>query len=79
MGLCALTDELTVLRSPDPLGAVAAAPGFVAGILTTGMVAGIDRQHGDSPTSARIVLDLLKWGKNPEGDCTVTVQFWSGF
>ena len=39
----------------------------------------IDRQHRDSPTSARIVLDLLKWGKNPEGDCTVTVQFWSDF
>src|ERR1035437_2243118 len=54
MGLGALPDKLAVVRSPNPFGAVAAAPGFVAGILTTGMVASIDRQHGDSPTSARL-------------------------
>jgi hypothetical protein len=24
-------------------------------------------------------LAKLAWQKNPEGDCTVTVQFWSDF
>ena len=60
--------------SPDPLRAVAAAPVFVAGVLTFRMMAGVDGKHVD-PDSSEILLRSLNSGKSNGGDCTATVQF----
>jgi hypothetical protein len=58
----ALADEFAVQRSPDPLGAIAAAPGFVAGVFALGMVAGVDGEHFD-PSFSEILLSSPNWGK----------------
>ena len=80
MGLCALADELTVVRSPYPLGAVAAAPGFVAGILTIWDGGGYRQTAWGLPDFSSRLCSICRSGaKILEGDCTVTVQFWSDF
>ena len=66
MGFGAPAQKCAGERSPYSLLAVAAAAPLVAGVFAFRVVTGVDGQHWDSPTSARIVLDSLKWGKNPE-------------
>lgn len=63
MGAGAAADEVAVDGSPDPLRAVAAAPGLVAGILAVRMMAGVDGKHVD-PDSSEILLRSLNSGKS---------------
>jgi hypothetical protein len=51
-------DKFTVVRSPDPLGAVAAAPEFVAVVFTVFGVTGVDGQHRNSHFSG--IFRLLR-------------------
>jgi hypothetical protein len=62
VGPSALANEFAVERSPYPLGAAAATPGFVVGVLTVWMVAGIDGKH-EHPDFSEIVLESPNWGK----------------
>ena len=61
-GFGAQTDELAVVRSPDPFGAVAAAPEFVAVVFTVCGVTGVDGQHRSSHFSGifRLLGDSVK-------------------
>ena len=54
----AQADEFAVVRSPDPLGAVAAAPEFVAVVFAVFGVTGIDGQHRSSHFSG--IFRLLR-------------------
>lgn len=56
-------DELAVDGSPNPLRAVAAAPGLVAGILAVRMMTGIDGKHFD-PDFSEILLRSPNWVKS---------------
>jgi hypothetical protein len=68
VGPSALANELTVERSPYALGAAAATPGFVVGVLTVRMVAGINGKH-EHPGFSDILLESPNWGK--PGSATV--------
>jgi len=78
VGAGALANELAIQRSPDPFGAAAAVPGFVVGILTVWMVAGIDGKH-KHPDFSEILLESLNWGnfsRRLYSDCTVWPRFF---
>jgi hypothetical protein len=75
VGPGALAQEFPIQGSPDPLGTVAAAPGFVAGVFAFGMVAGIDGQHRLSRLQRDCAL-FAEVEQNFGRDCTVTVQFY---
>jgi hypothetical protein len=64
VGSSALANEFAVERSPYPLGAAAATPGFVVGVLTIWMVAGVDgkHEHADRPNTENALrrkVDLI--------------------
>jgi hypothetical protein len=73
VGAGALADELAIQGSPDPLRAVAAAPGLVIGVFAVGMVAGVDGEHLD-PKLQRDSARIAEFGQKIEAEISATVQ-----